>query len=143
MKRYCIREINILCPRRRAENNTDTDDEVIVDPTTPDEPTTDDYEDWSAGVDYKQGDIISWRDYDYIVMQDHTSQEQWQPDMDGMLALYMIYRGDGEYEWLYGEYVEQYWIRTYEGKRYECITVTAVSNIYPPTQATGVWMEIS
>lgn len=95
---------------------------------------------WGEG--YKEGAIICYGGTAYRVMQDTVASEVYNPSDDGMLAIYMVYRGDGTYEWMYGEYVEKGWERTYEGETYKCISATAVANIYPPTEAISVWEKI-
>ncbi len=89
--------------------------------------------------EYKEGSIVCYDGLAYRIMQDTVSSEYYKPTDEGMLAIYMRYRGEDLYEWLYGEYVEQGWQRSYEGVVYECITATAVANIYPPNIAVSVW----
>ncbi len=105
--------------------------------------TSSGYKEWAVAGSYKQWEIITHNGVDYIVMQDITDAlESQSPDADDMLALYMIWRGEGLYEWLYGEYVKLGWQRTYEGDTYECITETAGANIYEPIAVESVWSKV-
>jgi hypothetical protein len=39
------------------------------------------YDEWASGVDYKAGQHVRWRDKLYRVLQAHTSQADWPPDV--------------------------------------------------------------
>ena len=45
------------------------------------------YPDWEVGVNYKLGDVISYHNELYEILQDHTSQADWQPDSTASLYL--------------------------------------------------------
>ncbi len=113
-----------------AETDTETD-------STEEGTCTYDAIEW--GKSYSEGDIVCYNGVSYRIMQDTVADANYKPSDEGMLAIYMVYRGSDRYEWLYGEYVEQGWVREYEDIAYECMTATAVANIYPPDVAVSVW----
>jgi hypothetical protein len=39
------------------------------------------YDEWASGVDYKAGQHVRWRDKLYRVLQAHTAQADWTPDV--------------------------------------------------------------
>ena len=45
---------------------------------------------WKSGIDYKVDERIRYNNILYIVLQDHTSQEEWRPDVVGSLYARML-----------------------------------------------------
>lgn len=45
---------------------------------------------WKSGVDYKVDERIRYNNVLYIILQDHTSQEEWRPDVAGSLYARML-----------------------------------------------------
>lgn len=128
-------EISLVCTSvNNAENEAETED-IVTEETS--------NTSWAVGNSYSKGDIFTHNGVTYIAMQDiENAQANQAPDDTDMLALYMIYRGEELFDWLYGEYVKEGWQRSYEGVIYECINETAGANIYPPTEAVSVWCEV-
>lgn len=113
---------------------------VIIDDLSDE---TSGYEEWSTYIDklLVEGTIVSYNGIDYRVMQDVYPNLTQTPDSDGMLAIYMIYRGSDTYEWLYGEYVEVGWIRTEDGVEYIAIQYPNMNTCSPSTVAS-VWAKV-
>lgn len=45
---------------------------------------------WKSGMDYKVDERIRYNNILYIILQDHTSQEDWRPDVAGSLYARML-----------------------------------------------------
>ena len=45
---------------------------------------------WKSGIDYKVDERIRYNNILYIILQDHTSQEEWRPDVAGSLYARML-----------------------------------------------------
>lgn len=60
---------------------------------------------WQPNTEYKQWQLITYKDTVYQVQQDTTSQEIYPPDGTGLLAIYVPYvvpGADGVKPWAYG-----------------------------------------
>lgn len=115
--------------------NTTRTNEEILDTYTGYCPLWEEY----LGKSLTGGMVVVLNDVKYLVMQDiATVLESQAPDDEGMLALYKPYRDSGVYEWLYGEYVEIGWVRTYNGVSYTAIQ-DPNANIYSPDLVPAVW----
>lgn len=95
---------------------------------------------WTAGVTYKQGRLVTHNAVKYLILQTVTAQLHYPPDMpDGaMLAIYKPYQGREWYPWLYGEYTEVGFTRYDGADLYVCIQDPG-ANIYPPSQVPSCW----
>ncbi|MFI3249159.1 MAG: hypothetical protein R3Y39_08550 [Rikenellaceae bacterium] len=133
MRRSSIINIQHAFTLKRKEDSNSEEGENV------DDTTEQLYSEWFPSTEYKQWQIITHNDVSYIVMQDHTSIEGYEPGDDSMLALYMIYRGTEQDGWIEGEYVKRGWIRIYEGISYTCIAEYAGANIATPDTAPSVW----
>ncbi len=98
------------------------------------------FPDWSdlVGTSITAGTVCVYEDIKYLVLQSVTPIESQPPSMTGMLAIYKPYRDSGVYEWLYGEYVEIGWVRTYNDISYQAIQDPG-ANIYSPDLVPAVW----
>ena len=96
--------------------------------------------DWVADTKYKQGQVVSYKEIKYLLMQDTTSAAHYPPNMPNgaMLAIYKPYQGKLGYNWLYGEYCDVGYTRYDNGVLYRAIQ-NPNANIYPPSALPAVW----
>ncbi len=96
---------------------------------------------WSdyIGQSLEAGMVVAKDGVKYLVVNNiDTVLESQSPDLEGLLALYKPFRDSATYQWLYGEYVEIGWVRTYGGLSYTAIQ-DPNANISSPDLAPAVW----
>lgn len=126
--------------RKLLENTTEnmTDEKIAGFPAF--------VEKWKPGSDYKAGKRLSFNDIVYKVLQDHTSQEGWEPDKAPSLFAKVLIPSDDEGqqteipEWEQPESTNPYMRGdkvTHNGKTWES---TVDNNVWEP----GVygWVEV-
>lgn len=100
---------------------------------------------WDVGVDYVKDTKVRYNDVVYKVLQDHTSQEDWSPDVAVSLFV-RCHQQDPEDE--YPEWVQPTGAQdaymtgdkvTYEGKHYESLID---NNVWSPAEYPQGWKEI-
>ena len=99
---------------------------------------------WSANsVKYKTGDKVSYKSVLYKVLQDHTSQESWKPDVSPSLFTKILTSTDNTPKpWVQPDSTNPYRKGdrvTYNGKIYESLID---SNVWSPDGYPAGWKEV-
>lgn len=99
---------------------------------------------WSIGINYKVNDRIRYDSILYRVLQDHTSQKDWNPSVAASLfARVLNETEDGSIpEWVQPESTEGYMIGDhvmYEGIKYESIID---NNVWSPADYPAGWTAV-
>ena len=98
------------------------------------------YPAWKVGVDYATGDRVLYEDVLYKVLQDHTSQETWNPvDAPSLFAQVLIPDENVVPEWKQPDSTNPYMKGdkvTHNGKTW---TSTVDNNVWEPG-TVGVWL---
>lgn len=99
---------------------------------------------WSIGINYKVNDRIRYGGILYRVLQDHTSQEDWNPSAAASLfARVLNETEDGSVpEWVQPEATEGYMIGDhvmYEGVEYESLID---NNVWSPADYPAGWATV-
>lgn len=99
---------------------------------------------WSANsVKYKAGDKVSYKGVLYKVLQDHTSQESWKPDVAPSLFAKMLTSPDNTPKpWVQPDSTNAYKKGdrvTYNGKIYESLID---NNVWSPDGYPAGWKEV-
>ena len=100
---------------------------------------------WSANsVEYKTGDRVSYENVLYKVLQDHTSQENWKPDVSPSLFAKVLTSTDNTPKpWEQPDSTNAYKKGdkvTYNGKIYESLID---NNVWSPDGYPAGWQEIT
>lgn len=100
---------------------------------------------WSININYKVDDRIRYNNTLYRVLQDHTSQEDWNPSVAASLfARILNETEDGSIsEWIQPESTEGYMIGDhviYEGIEYESLID---NNVWSPVDYPAGWTKIT
>lgn len=99
---------------------------------------------WSANsVEYKTGDRVSYENVLYKVLQDHTSQENWKPDVSPSLFAKVLTSTDNTPKpWEQPDSTNAYKKGdrvTYNGKIYESLID---NNVWSPDGYPAGWKEV-
>lgn len=99
---------------------------------------------WSANsVNYKTGDRVSYENVLYKVLQDHTSQESWKPDVSPSLFAKILTSTDNTPKpWVQPDSTNAYKKGdrvTYNGKIYESLID---NNVWSPEGYPAGWKEV-
>lgn len=99
---------------------------------------------WSANsVKYKTGDRVSYENVLYKVLQDHTSQESWKPDVSPSLFSKVLTSADNTPKpWVQPDSTNAYKKGdrvTYNGKIYESLID---NNVWSPDGYPAGWKEV-
>ena len=99
---------------------------------------------WSIGIDYKINDRIRYDGILYRVLQDHTSQEDWNPSVAVSLFARVLNEteNDSVPEWVQPESTEGYMIGDhviYEGIEYESLID---NNVWSPVDYPAGWTAV-
>lgn len=100
---------------------------------------------WSANsVKYKTGDKVSYKGVLYKVLQDHTSQDSWKPDVSPSLFAKMLTSPDNTPKpWAQPDSTNPYKKGdkvTYNGKTYESVID---NNVWSPDGYPAGWKQIN
>ena len=113
--------------------NQVTDDEVALE-------IKEFYDIWTMGVNYKVGQYITYNDILYKVLQDHTSQENWAPDVSPSIFANVLTSLDGTpKEWVQPDSTNAYMTGDkviFEGNVYESVID---NNIWSPSAYPAGW----
>ena len=110
-----------------------TDEEALDNPIA--------YPKWEVGKEYEKDFRLRYEDVLYKVLQNHTSQADWTPDI--AVSLY-VRVGEGEYpEWVQPTGSQDAYNKgdkvTFEGKHYESLID---GNVWSPSAYPQGWKEI-
>lgn len=100
---------------------------------------------WEVGVEYVTDTKVRYNDVVYKVLQDHTSQEDWTPDVAVSLFVRCHQQSpEDEYpEWVQPTGSHDAYMTgdkvTYEGKHYESLID---NNVWSPTDYPQGWKEV-
>ena len=101
------------------------------------------YDIWTIGTLYKVGQYITYKDILYKVLTEHTSQENWTPDISPSLFANILTSLDGTpQEWVQPDSTNAYMIGDkviYEGVIYESVID---NNIWSPTAYPQGWKVV-
>ena len=101
------------------------------------------YPKWDVGVEYKVGDVVSFGVVLYEVIQAHTSQSDWKPDLVPALFKSTLPEGEiGEWKQPQGDH-DAYNIGdkvTFKGKTYESVID---GNVWSPSAHPAGWKEVN
>ena len=101
------------------------------------------YDIWTIGTLYKVGQYITYKDILYKVLTEHTSQENWTPDISPSLFANVLTSLDGTpQEWVQPDSTNAYMIGDkviYEGVIYESVID---NNIWSPTAYPQGWKVV-
>jgi len=94
--------------------------------------------DWIANEQVMDGDIRYYEGLQYVVIQSHTTQADWTPDV--VPALFAIYRGDANgAEWIEGEEIDVGETRVRYSKTFLCVTAHVSSIALEPYTNQAYW----
>ena len=101
------------------------------------------YDIWTIGTLYKVGQYITYKDILYKVLTEHTSQENWTPDISPSLFANVLTSLDGTpQEWVQPDSTNAYMIGDkviYEGVIYESVVD---NNIWSPIAYPQGWKVV-
>ena len=101
------------------------------------------YDIWTIGTLYKVGQYITYKDILYKVLTEHTSQENWTPDISPSLFANILTSLDGTpQEWVQPDSTNAYMIGDkviYEGVIYESVID---NNIWSPIAYPQGWKVV-
>ena len=102
------------------------------------------YPRWEAGLIYKVDDRVLYEQILYKVLQNHTSQASWTPDVTPSLFAKVLIPDPGEIpEWEQPSSTNGYSVGDrvrYKGKIYESLIN---NNVWSPEAYPAGWLEIS
>ncbi|MGN1370931.1 MAG: carbohydrate-binding protein [Candidatus Coprovivens sp.] len=101
------------------------------------------YPEFEIGVDYKVGERIIYQDKFYKVLLDHTSQEDWTPDIAVSLFVEISDPAVEYPEFVQPTNAETAYMKddkvTFEGNKYICLID---NNVYSPTDYPAGWQLV-
>ena len=98
------------------------------------------YDPWEPGLEVAEGDVLRWDGTLVEVLQDHTTQSDWEPP--DVPALFRIYRTDDGSEpiaWQPGLAVEVDEEVTYEGTTYRVIQAHTTQTGWEPPETPALF----
>ena len=97
---------------------------------------------WVSGLVIPAKAVVQYKGVKYYCATGATAQAHFPPDGQGLEAVYKPYTDSECKEWIYNEYVESGWKRTYSGKTYEVYNTgggALLNNLYTPNLNPANW----
>lgn len=98
------------------------------------------FDDWEVGLAVEVGEVYRWDGTLVEVIQAHTTQADWTPDL--VPALFKIHRTPDMTEWIAGISVnvgEQF---TYQGTTYEVVQAHTTQVGWEPPNVPALWSAV-
>ena len=95
------------------------------------------FDDWEAGLDVEVGEVYRWDGTLVEVIQAHTTQADWTPDL--VPALFKIHRTPDMVEWQAGISVSVGEEFTYQGSTYRVLQAHTTQQGWTPDVTPALW----
>lgn len=97
---------------------------------------------WRSNVAVEKGQTYTYNSSDYTVIQSHTTQTGWEPDVTPALWEVVTESG-GTNEWQTGISVEVGEVYTYNSTEYEVIQAHTTQEGWEPPDSPSLWDEVT
>ncbi len=99
------------------------------------------FPDWEPGVAVAAGDVLAWDGTLVEVLQAHTTQADWTPDV--VPALFRVYRSPAMTAWVAGIAVKAGERFTFGGATYEVVQAHTTQKGWEPDKVPSLWKKVA
>jgi hypothetical protein len=99
------------------------------------------FPDWTPGVKVEPGDVLAWDGTLVEVLQAHTTQADWTPDV--VPALFRVYRSPAMTAWVAGIAVKAGERFTFGGATWEVVQGHTTQKGWEPDRVPSLWRKVA